>query len=63
MFGVIISKFMCGWKDVRCTIHAEGLCCRRKSDVVEWVEKKISIEGAVALTCGSSFVNGTTVSA
>lgn len=21
MFGVIISKFMCGWKDVRCTFY------------------------------------------
>ena len=23
MFGVIISKFMCGWKDVRCTFYDE----------------------------------------
>lgn len=23
MFGVIISKFMCGWKDVRCTFYVE----------------------------------------
>lgn len=21
MFGVIISKFMCGWKDGRCTVY------------------------------------------
>lgn len=21
MFGVILSKFMCGWKDGRCTVY------------------------------------------
>ena len=39
MFGVIISKFMCGWKDVRCTFYEKNPDGYEKSQFYEYYQR------------------------